>query len=151
MALKNFRAPPLPSPPAEWDRGYINQLIRNIEIFFSQLDAFTPNYAESYTADAFYSNKFIAPSRQVTASGNVADTDYLILADATGGAVTLTLPLAVISEGRTVVAKKLDASGNAVTFDGNGAETVDNAASVSTTTQYGALRVYCDGTEWWTV
>lgn len=54
MALKNFRAAPLPNPPLQYDPQYIRQLIRVIEVYFSQLDSNTPNYAQSYTADDFY-------------------------------------------------------------------------------------------------
>lgn len=54
MALTNFKASPLPNPPAEYDRQYIQQLIRVIELYFSQLDSNTPNNAYSYTADYFY-------------------------------------------------------------------------------------------------
>lgn len=54
MALKLFRAAPLPNPPAQYDPQYIRQMIRVIELYFSQLDSNTPNYAQSYTADDFY-------------------------------------------------------------------------------------------------
>lgn len=54
MALKLFRAAPLPAPPLEWDAQYMRQFIRVLEIYFSQLDSNTPNYAESYTANNFY-------------------------------------------------------------------------------------------------
>ena len=54
MALKNFRAAPLPNPPAQYDAQYIRQVIRVLETYFSQLDSKTPNYAQSYTADDFY-------------------------------------------------------------------------------------------------
>ena len=54
MALKLFRAAPLPNPPMDWDPQYMRQVIRVLEIYFSQLDSNTPNYAESYTADNFY-------------------------------------------------------------------------------------------------
>lgn len=53
MALKNFRAAPLPNPPAQYDAQYIRQLIRVLETYFSQLDSNTPNYAQTYTADYF--------------------------------------------------------------------------------------------------
>ncbi len=53
MALKKFRAAPLPNPPADYDPQHIRQMIRVIETYFSQLDSNTPNYAESYTAGTF--------------------------------------------------------------------------------------------------
>ena len=54
MALTHFRAAPLPNAPKEWDQQYMRQVLRVIEIYFSQLDGNSPNYAESYTADFFY-------------------------------------------------------------------------------------------------
>jgi hypothetical protein len=57
MALKKFRASPLPNPPSEWDPQYMRQVIRVLEAYFSQLDSKTPNYAESYTADDFFGGR----------------------------------------------------------------------------------------------
>jgi hypothetical protein len=54
MALKRFRASPLPNPPSQWDPQYMRQVIRVLETYFSQLDSNTPNYAQDYTADNFY-------------------------------------------------------------------------------------------------
>lgn len=54
MALTYFRASPLPNPPAQYDPQHIRQLIRVLELYHSQLDSNTPNYAQSYTADDFY-------------------------------------------------------------------------------------------------
>lgn len=53
MAMDKFRAAPLPNPPAQWDPQYGRQLIRTLELYFSQLDSNTPNHAQQYTADAF--------------------------------------------------------------------------------------------------
>ena len=58
MALEKFKAAPLPNPPATYDPQYVRQLIRVIEIYFSQLDSFTPNQASSYRADNFYGGRF---------------------------------------------------------------------------------------------
>jgi hypothetical protein len=65
MALDRFRAAPLPNPPAQYDPQYIRQMIRVIEVYFSQLDSNTPNYAQKYTADTFNG---IAATKQVTTS-----------------------------------------------------------------------------------
>jgi hypothetical protein len=58
MALEKFRAAPLPNPSKEYDPQYIRQLIRTIELYFSQLDSSTPNYAQSYRADEFIGGSF---------------------------------------------------------------------------------------------
>jgi hypothetical protein len=54
MAMERFRASPLPNPPPEYDPQYLRQLIRVIEIYFSQLDSLTPNHAQSYRANILY-------------------------------------------------------------------------------------------------
>jgi len=58
MALEKFKAAPLPNPPAQYDPQYVRQLIRVIELYFSQLDSFSPNQAQSYRADNFYGGDF---------------------------------------------------------------------------------------------
>lgn len=58
MALDRFRAPPLPNPPPSYDSQYIRQLIRALELYFSQLDSNTPNNAKKYTADEFVGGVF---------------------------------------------------------------------------------------------
>lgn len=58
MALVRFKAAPLPNPPAAYDPQYIRQLIRVLELYFSQLDSLTPNQAQSYTADEFIGGDF---------------------------------------------------------------------------------------------
>ncbi|MCW2405035.1 hypothetical protein M2336_001664 [Sphingobium sp. B1D7B] len=64
----------------------------------------------------------------------VADTDYLVQVDATSGPVVISLPTA--SPGRQMVIKKIDASGNVVTVEADGADLIDGAASLSISTQW---------------
>ncbi len=61
--------------------------------------------------------------------------DYTILCNAVGGAMIVTLPAATGS-GRILNIKKIDASAYPVTIDGNGAETIDGAATYVILTQY---------------
>lgn len=58
MALEKFRAPPLPNAPTQYDPQYVRQLVRVLELYFSQLDSLTPNQAQSYRADHFYGGDF---------------------------------------------------------------------------------------------
>ena len=62
MALDRFRASPLPNPPAQYDPQYLRQLIRVVEIYFSQLDSRAPNNAEQYSADRFVGGSFTGTS-----------------------------------------------------------------------------------------
>jgi hypothetical protein len=81
----------------------------------------------------------LAISSGVTASRNIEAYEYFLEADASGGAVTLTLPAFAAATGRIYVIKRLNAGANAVVVDGNGAETIDGAASKSLDTQYACL------------
>lgn len=90
-------------------------------------------------------------ARTLTATGPAVMGDYLILADATAGAMTVDLPPVATSIGALIVVKKTDASANAVTLDADGAETIDGAATQDLAAQYDALTVTCDGVQWWIV
>lgn len=89
--------------------------------------------------------------RTVTASAVVSIRDGTVLVDATAGAITMTLPAAADASGMVVSVKKIDGSVNAVTIDGNGAETIDGAATKVLAAQYNVSTVHCDGTQWWIV
>lgn len=85
--------------------------------------------------------------RSITASGTVAATDHVILADATGGAITVTLPAAATSGGMLLTIKKTDNANNVVA-DANASETIDGATTKTIATQYGFLTLACDATGW---
>lgn len=76
--------------------------------------------------------------------------DEIVYVDASGGAVTITLPDARRFWGYSFTVKKLDASVNAVTLDGDGA-LIDGAATYPLAAQYEVVRVASDGTDWWVV
>lgn len=91
------------------------------------------------------------PTRTLTATGAALASDYLLLVNATAGAVTVNLPAAASSNGVYLIVKKTDASVNAVTVDADGAETIDGAATQVLSAQYDAVTVFCDGSGWWIV
>ncbi len=74
-----------------------------------------------------------------------------VLVDAAGAARTITLPTAASAKWRKYVIKKTDASANTVTIDGDGAETIDGAATQVLAAQYDFLEIQSDGTQWWIV
>jgi len=80
-----------------------------------------------------------------------SDTSSLLLVDCTAASVTITLPPAVDSTGRRFVVKRTDASGNNITIDGNGVETIDGATTQAVVSQYDVTTVFCDGVEWFIV
>lgn len=88
-------------------------------------------------------------SRAVTGSGSIAPDDYMLLVNASGGAVTLTLPPVGNSPDASFLIKKTDATANTVTVDGSGAETIDGAATKVISSQWEAYQFYSNGTAWY--
>ncbi len=86
----------------------------------------------------------------VTKTGDytITTTDDVILADASSGAFTVTLPTAAGIKGRVYDTKKTDSSGNTVTLDGNGSETIDGATTQVIKAQYTTITVFSDGSNW---
>lgn len=90
------------------------------------------------------------PIRTETANYEIEpEYDRIVLVDASGGAVTITLPLAANADATFYGVKALDVTGGNVIVDGNGAETIDGAANVTLAVQYQSVFVISDGTEWW--
>ncbi len=86
-----------------------------------------------------------------TASYAVLTTDgddILVLVDATGGAVTITLYTAVGNGGKVVAVRKTDSSVNAVTIDPFGSQTIDGETTLELSGQYDTVSLKCDGTNW---
>ncbi len=96
-------------------------------------------------------NGLLSGQRNVStksAAYTITEGDNVILADATGGAFTVTLPPAAKFSGLQFIVKKTDASANVVTVDANGAETIDGAANVTLTVQYQSWTLFSNGTAW---
>ncbi len=86
--------------------------------------------------------------RSVTASGNVVSGDYLIIADATAGAITMTLPTAALVPGRIYAFKRINAGANAVIVDGYASETIDGNFTHTMTPQWNSLVIMTNGVVW---
>lgn len=82
----------------------------------------------------------LIPSRVVTASQTVKVTDAIVLVDASGGAVTLTLPGPEQMQNKVVRFVKIDSSGNAMTISGDG-NNISGAATQATSTQYARFTI----------
>jgi hypothetical protein len=103
-------------------------------------DPQTRTWAQQVTGNAIV--------RSVTTTYSAEATDSTILCNATGAAFTVTLPKAASCKGHVLILKKVDASGNAITVDGNGAETVDGAANYPLAAQWDSVTVQSDGTNY---
>lgn len=158
-------AQPLPVPPTdEYDSVHELTMRRQIEQNFEDVlvDADKDKKFENAVASLAmrrYDFMFMASGvagddavvrrqfRTVTSTGSALAGDDVILVDATSGAVTLTLPPAAAAQEMGI--KKIDVSGNAVTVDGDSAETIDGSTTVVLPSQYDAIRIASDGTTWW--
>lgn len=83
----------------------------------------------------------LVPTRTVTADTNLTLSDGLMLVDATGGAVTVTLPALPASGGLVFRVKKVDSSGSAVTVSAT--EDIDGG-SVTLSAQYDGVTIIGD-------
>ena len=81
----------------------------------------------------------------------VLSTDYTIICDCTDGAITVNLPAVASNLGRVLNIKKIDATGNAVTADGNGSETIDDALTAVISGRYDNLSPQAASAGWWLV
>lgn len=86
-----------------------------------------------------------------TTTYTAANIEEIILANATGGAFTITMPTAVEREGYIYRIKKTDASANAVKVDGLGAETIDGDADFDLIAQDEVIAVVSDNANWWII
>ena len=101
-------------------------------------------------------NRIIAETtnKTITTADVLVAGRLTVTMDATGGVRTVTLPAiadaynATLLAGMVIVVKKIDASGNAVTVDGDGAETIDGAATQSLAAQYNYIVVQAGAIEW---
>lgn len=82
-------------------------------------------------------------------SNTTLDSTYgVVLVDASGGAVTITLPPISTRLGRIYIVKKIDSSGNSVTIDGDASETIDGSTTKAKSTQYQGWMITPSATEW---
>lgn len=78
--------------------------------------------------------------------------NYTIIADAVSGNITINLPGAGgANRGRIYNIKKVDATGNTVTIQGSGAQTIDGSNTLVINTQYVSRTIQSDGTQWWVI
>lgn len=75
----------------------------------------------------------------------------LVIVNASSGAVTITLPAVADNTGTVYIFKKIDSSGNSVTIDANGSETIDGEQTVVLNLQYAYVTIACDGDEWFII
>jgi len=83
-----------------------------------------------------------------TANYTALSTDGIILADASSGAFTITLP--AVAVGESLIVKKIDSSVNYVTVS-PASGTIDGDASVIIGVQWRSLTFVSNGTNWFLI
>ena len=144
MALEKFRAPPLPNPPQDYDPTYVRQLIRGLELFFTQLDSFTPNQAQSYRADNFYGGAFFGDGKGLDTPFNQLLSNTSQTAAALDIAYALTLDTSEFPDGITIV------SSSRITFASAGIYVLSYSIqleSTSSTTEHADIWLRKNGTD----
>jgi hypothetical protein len=90
------------------------------------------------------------PTRYVSASVTAVLSDSIILADATAGPLTVTLPAAAATKNKRFVVKKTDSTASAVTLAPVSGQ-IDSAATYDITLALGSVDAVSDGTNYWIV
>lgn len=85
--------------------------------------------------------------RTITSTGNVTIRDAVLLADASGGAITAQLPDITNTKGQRHVIKRTSASNNVIVA-ANGSDTIDGAASKTLGSQYAFVEIVSDDVAW---
>jgi hypothetical protein len=109
-----------PAPP-KYDKGYLDIEHGNIQ-------------------RAMWIPRVITITSDYTAKAG----DFTILADATGGAITITLPAPDQVQWLYLNIKRMNSGANAVIIDG----TIDGAATTTLASQYKSVTIQSDGTTW---
>lgn len=92
--------------------------------------------------------------KSITGNYTALWSDTVLLVNATGGNITVTLPDSgtVASPkdemGKIFHVKKVDASANTVTVDGFSTQTIDGATTNVISTQYDSITIVSDGSNW---
>jgi hypothetical protein len=78
--------------------------------------------------------------------------DDVVLVDCSSGPVIITLPAAATATGKVYHIKKKDSTGNSMTIDPSGSETLDTSSlGISTTLQFESFSIVCDSIQWWII
>ncbi len=83
--------------------------------------------------------------RTLTASGKLGRLDNIIIVSASGGNVVITLPKTITGKSREILIRRVDTSGNTVSYAAQSGDTVN----VANTPSLGTTRIISDGFSGW--
>ena len=95
-------------------------------------------------------NSIAFAARAITQNHTVTAGDHTIFANATSTNITVTLPTAANIMGRQYIIKRVDSSGNSVTIDPDGSETIEGASTMTLADQRSVV-IQSDNSNWWIV
>jgi len=109
----------------------------------------TTNVIGNYVFPSITTDKVFITSKEVTSDYTIGDSESGIDVDASGGAVTVTLP-STIEGDRIIVITKQDSSNNLVTIGRNGNNIANKSSDQSLNSQnsYMMLKGSADETNW---
>lgn len=84
-------------------------------------------------------------------NSTLPDAARMAFCDAGAGSFTLTLPLAANAANSPLFIKKIDATANTVTIDGNGSETIDDALTYVLEFEDEFVQLISDGSNWYVI
>jgi len=87
----------------------------------------------------------------ITTGTTLTRSHRTVLCDATSATFIVTLPAAANTKYQIYNIKKIDSSGNAVTIDGNAAETIDGDLTKSLNLQNESITIQCNGSNWYII
>lgn len=94
-------------------------------------------------------NGYSVARRSVSASGSITSADVVVLASASGGVVSLSLPVASTVPGQQFTIKKTDSSANNVVVSST--ELIDGSNYAHLTNQYQSITVVSDGSNYFII
>lgn len=89
-----------------------------------------------------------AQETSIGAVVNLDETDHTRFVSASDDPVTVNLPTSIGIGGRIYIIKKIDSSGNAVTIDGFGSQTIDDVTTHVLNTQNEFVSIQSDNSNW---
>ncbi len=97
--------------------------------------------------------KWFGPGQVITITANktIDKETGAVLADATSGGITVTLPPVAHAKGREYHIKKIDTSANTVTIATPGSETIDGESTKVIQSSYTSRRIYSNGTNYYII